>query len=361
MAPARHETGPSQLDGAGDNTTYSTRSSKRKATEISSAPSPPPAPHGRSPPSKVSGRAAKAKTVAKKTVTATEPEPRQPPTKKRRSSSTIAPELPSSSSSANQIPEEPAIEQNSVNSSNRNSSQGNDEDLEPVPDSATSGPEQDPSSQPIPDVQVDGPSGSNDDDPDADADGDDEEEAPAPEDDVVPNGVPEPTRGRGRGRGRGGRGFRGGSRGRGSRGGRVKTGVGARGAKPAVASTRGRGRGRGGRRKKPENPRIDAYHKRKLDLKAQFKLLSSLQRHALSVLADKSLEMLQNDPLYHETLPEFERVSKELEELYNQNRAQAEILLEREEGLAKRTHEYKLHMVNQQYRVSQPTPVLGRV
>ncbi|PVH73532.1 hypothetical protein DL98DRAFT_594962 [Cadophora sp. DSE1049] len=352
MAPARHETGPPQLDGAGDNTSYGTRSSKRKASEISSAPPPPPPVLGRSPPSKVPARAAKAKTVAKKTVTATEPEPRQPPTKKRRSSSTIALELPSSSSSANQIPEEPVAEQKSLNSSNLNSSQGNDEDLEPVPGSATPGPEQEASSQPIPDVQVDGPSGSNDDDQDADADGDDEEEVPVPDDDdvVAPNGVPQPTRGRGRGRGRGGRGFRGGSRGRGSRGGRVKTGVGARGAKPAVASTRGRGRGRGGRRKKPENPRIDAYHKRKLDLKAQYKLLSSLQRQALSVLADKSLEMMQNDPLYHETLPEFEMVSKELEALYNKNRAQAEILLEREEGLAKRTHDYKMHMVNQQYR-----------
>ncbi|KAL5326506.1 hypothetical protein ACEPPN_004192 [Leptodophora sp. 'Broadleaf-Isolate-01'] len=350
MAPARHETGPPQLDGADDKTAYGTRASKRKASEITSGP---PAPRfASSPPSKLSARtAAKAKSVAKKPVTATELEPRQPPSKKRRSSSTIAPELPSSSSSANQLPEDLILEQNSLQSSNRNSSQGNVDDLEPVPGSATPGPEQDASDQPIPDVQIDGPSASNDED--ADAEGDDEEEVAVPEDDAVepPNGVPAPTRGRGRGRGRGGRGFRGGSRGRGSRGGRVKAGVGARGAKPVVASTRGRGRGRGGRRKKPENPRIDSFHKRKLELKAQFKALAALQRNALSVLADKSIEMAQNDPLYHETLPEFETVSKRLEEEFNKNQAQLDVFIEHEVGLVKRTLEYKEHMVNQQYRL----------
>ncbi|KAH7360940.1 hypothetical protein BKA65DRAFT_195535 [Rhexocercosporidium sp. MPI-PUGE-AT-0058] len=352
MAPARHETGPPQLDGAEDKTAYGTRASKRKASEMTSGP---PAPRlASSPPSKVSARtAAKAKTVAKKPFTATEPEPRQPLAKKRRSSSTIAPELPSSSSSANQLPEDPILEQNSLQSSNRNSSQGNDDEIEPVPGSATSGPEQDAADQPVPDVQFDGLNGSNEDDADADAEGEDEEEVAIPDEDVPEpsNGVPGPTRGRGRGRGRGGRGFRGGSRGRGSRGGRVKAGVGARGAKPVVASTRGRGRGRGGRRKKPENPRIDSFHKRKIELKAQFKALAALQRNALSVLADKSVEMMQNDPSYHETLPEFKSVSKKLKKEYKKNLVQLDVFTEHEVGLAKRTLEYKEYLVEQQYRL----------
>ncbi|KAL2074907.1 hypothetical protein VTL71DRAFT_8687 [Oculimacula yallundae] len=353
MAPARHETGPPQLDGADDKTPYSTRASKRKATEITSGP--PAARLAASPPSKLSTRAAKSKNGAKKTLTATESEPHQsPPTKKRRSSPpAIEPELPNSSSSANQSSEPPAVEENSGPSSNGNSCQENVHLHEPVTASATPGPEPDASDVPIPEVQVDAPSGSNEEDLDADAEGDDDDEVPVPEEDLLEpsNGVPEPTRGRGRGRGRGGRGFRGGSRGRGGRGGRGKASVGARGAKSAVPSTRGRGRGRAGRRKKAGDHRIDMVHKRKLELKAHFKVLAAMQRNALSVLADKSLESLQNDPLYHESLHEFEVVTEKLKEIYDENQARVDARVEEDMALANRKREYEEHMAEQQYRM----------
>jgi hypothetical protein len=54
-------------------------------------------------------------------------------------------------------------------------------------------------------------------------------------------------------------------------------------------------------------------------LKNQYAAIAQIQRAALSVLSEKSLTRLTNDPKYHETLPEFERVQNTLKQNYDQH------------------------------------------
>ncbi|PBP26526.1 hypothetical protein BUE80_DR002555 [Diplocarpon rosae] len=340
MAPARHETGPGQIDSADDKTPYGTRgSSKRKAAELSTVPA---AASSSISGTKNSTRSTKTKTAPKKATSSNEP--RQPPNKKRRSSSSIAPDAPSSPSSETQLINGHIAEENSINGNGRNSPPSPDNAVDPG-SSATPGPDVDSLSQPIPDVQVDPPS----------ALSEDFSNSPIPDDDAPDFPDDTGTSGAGRGRGRGRGGFRGRVyRGRGTRGGRVsKASTTGRGGKPATLSTRGRGsgKGRGGRRKKPEDPVIDVVHKRKTELKAQYKALATFQREALIALAEKSEEMIKSDPKYHETLPEFERVSKGLKDEYEKRQVELDKRLEQEAGLAKRTLDYQEYIVNQQYRL----------
>ncbi|CAL3964653.1 unnamed protein product [Diplocarpon coronariae] len=339
MAPARHETGPGQIDSTDDKTPYGTRgSSKRKAAELSTAPA---AASSSTSGTKSSTRSTKTKTTPKKAASSNEP--RQPPNKKRRSSSSIAPDAPSSPSSGAQLTNGHIYEENHSIGNGCNSSPSPDNAVDPG-SSATPGPDADPSSQPIPDIQVNPPSGLSR----------DVSHSPAPDDAAeFPDDTGISGAGRGRGRGRGG--VRGRVyRGRGPRGGRVsKASTNGRGGKPASLSTRGRGsgRGRGGRRKRPEDPVIDVVHKRKAELKAHYKALATFQREALIALAEKSQEMIKNDPKYHETLPEFEQVSRGLEDEYEKCQVELDKRLKQEAGLAKRTLEYQEYIVNQQYRL----------
>lgn len=129
-----------------------------------------------------------------------------------------------------------------------------------------------------------------------------------------------------------------------------------RGGKPATPSARGRGpgRGRGGRRKKPEDPVIDVVHHRKTELKAHYKAIAALHRDGLIALSEKSLELTMADPAYHESLPEFEKVCKGLQEQFDQQQVANDTEREHKAGLANRTLDYNAYVVEQQFRVGPP-------
>lgn len=326
MSPARHETsiGPGQLDGADDKTPYGTRGSKRKAAELSTAPTS--APSSTSP--KLTSRATKSRATAKKSN-----EPHLPPAKKRRSSPTpsSAPEgssqLSRKNSSADQSQEIDDAVENGRASKTPSANHS----------SATPGPDGGSFTQEVPEITLGEANGASDD---------------VANEPVADEEIAEPTNGtgrggfRGRGRGRGGR-----WKGRGSRGGKTKVMIAKAGPKSAVPVMKGKGRGRGGRRKKPENPRIDTLAQRKTDLKAQYKALASLQRAALGVLGEKSKEMLLDDAKYHESLPEFQRVAQGLQQAHEQRQGEIARKEEMEIGLAKRTQEYNEYLIHQQLDV----------
>ncbi|APA10435.1 predicted protein [Sclerotinia sclerotiorum 1980 UF-70] len=76
-------------------------------------------------------------------------------------------------------------------------------------------------------------------------------------------------------------------------------------------------RGRGGHRvKKSSNARIQSLYHRKQLLKTQYKQVALLQRVALDVISDKSLQAMSEDPKYHETLPEYQIVTDQLAAKY---------------------------------------------
>jgi hypothetical protein len=147
------------------------------------------------------------------------------------------------------------------------------------------------------------------------------ENTPAPElqsgedDTTVAVAAPPSSRGRGgRGRGRG--------RGRGGRGG----GRGGRNAAPAAVgegpedaagtapkSTRGKG---GHRVKKSDNARVQSMYLRKHNVKAQYKHVLQYQKKALDVIAEKSLDMVLEDPKAHEKIPEYFQTKAELDLIY---------------------------------------------
>ncbi|KAM0317354.1 hypothetical protein ACHAO8_002452 [Botrytis cinerea] len=122
-------------------------------------------------------------------------------------------------------------------------------------------------------------------------------------------------RGRGRGRGR----IRGG--GRVGRNGTAKIPVARAGGAEILAGAAGgkATRGRGGHRvKKSSNARIQSLYHRKQLLKTQYKQVALLQRVALDVISDKSLQAMSEDPKYHETLPEYQMVMDQLAERYEE-------------------------------------------
>ncbi len=279
MAPARHEipavAGPSKALESKTSSSYGTRSSKRKAGDIST--------NGSSSGQKFSS------SPSQKSSEASEPKP--PPFKKRRSSS------------------------NSI------------QQLVKTPDPITPADLESPTPvlPEIPEVTVDAPSGSSDDDAASPQKSVGWEETPVVDDEpIIPQVSAPPTRGRGGYRGRGGRGrSRGRGRGRGGRGASALSGH----STPQVASTpiakgrggiRGRGRGRG-RARNIAAPQFRALYDRRADLKNQYRALATLQRVALSAISEKSLARLEGEPKYHETLPEHEKIQNRLKENYERH------------------------------------------
>jgi hypothetical protein len=321
MAPARHETfagaGPQKASETKTSTTsssYGTRSSKRKAPEIST--------NGTSAGQKVSS------SPSSKSAEASEPKP--PPSKKRRSSS------------------------NSIQQPVKTPEPTTPEDPEP---------QTPPVLSEIPEVTVDAPSGSSADEA-ASASPQKSvgwEEPPVLDDElVIPQVVAPVTRGRGGFRGRGGRG-RGRGRGRGGRGASALSGR----STPQVASTpvgkgrggmRGRGRGRG-RARNIAAPQFRALYDRRADLKNQYRALATLQKAALSVIADKSLARLESDPKYHENLPQYEEIQNTLKENYKQHLLNLKSDHDRKVELLKRQQAADVHYQNDQLMVSYSRPL----
>ncbi|KAM3065674.1 hypothetical protein ACMFMG_011381 [Clarireedia jacksonii] len=149
-------------------------------------------------------------------------------------------------------------------------------------------------------------------------------------------------RGRGRGRGR--------TRGRVGRMGRVpvskhetttSTTSTTLPAVPGKTSTRGRG---GHRVKKSSNARIQSLYHRKQLLRTQYKQVALLQRAALESLAEKSLLAVQEDPKFHEGLPEFGIVVEALAKRFKERKG----LLERQYEVQKRYLE-RQRVLNEEY------------
>ncbi|RFU33234.1 hypothetical protein B7463_g3106, partial [Scytalidium lignicola] len=117
-------------------------------------------------------------------------------------------------------------------------------------------------------------------------------------------------RGRGRGRGRGGRG--------GGRGGRA-TAAAATGDGPddVVGAVLKPTRGKGGHRvKRSDNARIQSLYLRKHNIKTQYRHVLQYQKKALDLIAEKSLDMMLDDPKFHERLPEYFETKNNLDLIY---------------------------------------------
>jgi hypothetical protein len=165
-----------------------------------------------------------------------------------------------------------------------------------------------------------------------------------------PEREPEPakrgSRGGGRPRGRG--------RGRGGRGGRGGAVNSARGTpsrdllQPPVRGGRGRG---GGRVKKSDNARIQALYHRKKDLKGQFKQVAAIQKDALSELALKSLDSIE-DLEYLRSLPEFKEVTNALIERHKKVTARHESRMKTEVASTHRQLKDKVIFRNREFKVS---------
>lgn len=313
MVPARHETpvgaGLPKVIETKTSSSYGTRSSKRKAGDIST--------NGASASQKVSS------SPSSKSAEASEPKP--PASKKRRSSSNSIQQPVKTPEPT--TPEEPE-------------------------------PQTPPVLSEIPEVAVDAPSGSSADEA-ASASPQKSvgwEEPPVLHDEpVIPQVVAPVTRGRGGFRGRGGRG-RGRGRGRGGRGASALSGR----STPQVASTpvgkgrggmRGRGRGRG-RARNIAAPQFRALYDRRADLKNQYRALATIQKVALSVIADKSLARLESDPKYHQSLPQYEMIQNTLKENYEQHLLNLKEDHDRQLALLEQQQDYDAKYQDDQLMVS---------
>lgn len=148
------------------------------------------------------------------------------------------------------------------------------------------------------------------------------ENTPAPElqsgedDTTVAVAVPPSYRGRGGGRGRGrgrGRGGRGGGRGGRNAAGAV-VGDGGEDTPGAVLKpTRGKG---GHRVKRSDNARVQSLYLRKHNIKTQYRHILQYQKKALDLIAEKSLDMMLEDPKAHERLPEYFQTKNGLDLIY---------------------------------------------
>lgn len=334
MAPARHETpagaGPPRENATKTSSIYGTRSSKRKSGEMSMNGESSSHNTSSSPSQKSSDAAA---------------EPKVPPSKKpRRSSSTSIQQLVKTPESI--TPAEP-------------------ESQSPILPEISEIPQ-------VPEVTVDGPSGSSADDgasPEKSVGWAEAiqrvnaEESTIPEDVVVPA-----TRGRGRGRGRGRWGGRGAGvakakpkpkpkgkgrwANRGSRGGRGRGAAVSGNSTPQVFGTpfaKGRGRGRG---RNLIAPSIRALYDRKAHLKSQYDAVVKLQKIALSNLAAMSLSNLMSDPKYHETLPEYVKVQETLKQNYELHLANLKQEHERKVAYLLQARETETEYRNYQLTVS---------
>jgi hypothetical protein len=119
--------------------------------------------------------------------------------------------------------------------------------------------------------------------------------------------------GRGKGAGRGGRGGGRGGRGRG----RGKSGLSRQDSGIPETAVKKSG-GRGGRGKKTSaNHMVQVAYDRQADLKQNYKEVARIVRVGLDLLAEKSLDMLRDDPLHHTKVREFRKVSRDLDNRRN--------------------------------------------
>lgn len=142
------------------------------------------------------------------------------------------------------------------------------------------------------------------------------------------------------------------SRGRGRNSGKVNSGT----SKPGVAKGYRKGSIRGGARKgrvksDPDPPRILGLKARKAELSVSFKLITCHQKAALLNLAQKSLDKANNDVHYHENLPEFRKVSRDLDDKLNSLLVKLQAHRRYEEELAKNRLEQNIYLINRQYKV----------
>ncbi len=177
----------------------------------------------------------------------------------------------------------------------------------------------------------------------------------------LPSSVPSSPGGDSQVRGgstRGGRGGRGGKFGRGSRGGKAapaaKGGSSGR-ATPAVAINgvvkTGRGGGRG-RVKKFPSARLAAVQMRKDELKGAFKVIAQLQRAALGIVAERSVEKAKEDANYHKSQPEYQKVMGGLRRYLDQRHEELRCRERLDEDLAERQLKYSQDQENMIYKVS---------
>lgn len=72
--------------------------------------------------------------------------------------------------------------------------------------------------------------------------------------------------------------------------------------------------GRGGRGKKTSaNHMVQVAYDRQAHLKQNFKEVARMVRVGLDILAEKSLDMVRDDPLYYQKVPEFQKVRADLD------------------------------------------------
>lgn len=124
---------------------------------------------------------------------------------------------------------------------------------------------------------------------------------------------------------------------------------------PKIAAAQvlqGRGRRRGGRRKASVNPRIDALNIRAGELKAQYVAIAKLQRQAMEVLAERSIDSMMKDSDYHKSFPEYDEVTEELQSMYQKRLEEIQTEQDLEEELARRTLECQEYIARQQLEVS---------
>jgi hypothetical protein len=115
--------------------------------------------------------------------------------------------------------------------------------------------------------------------------------------------------GRGKGGGRGGKGGgRGGGRGKGKGKGTLSR------QNSGIPETVKKSAGRGGRGKRTSaNHMVQVAYDRQAHLKQNFKEIARMVRAGLDILAEKSLDMVREDPHYYMKVPEFEKVRADLD------------------------------------------------
>lgn len=162
-------------------------------------------------------------------------------------------------------------------------------------------------------VTVGTPDEANPDDQDQDQDQDEDQD----EDQEQEQQVTVSRRGRPPGRGKGGgRGGKGGGRGGGRGKGKGKGGLSRQNS--GVPETMKKPAGRGGRGKKTSaNHMVQVAYDRQAHLKQNFKEVARMVRVGLDLLAEKSLDIVRDDPIYYQAVPEFEKVMNDLDACRN--------------------------------------------
>jgi hypothetical protein len=160
-----------------------------------------------------------------------------------------------------------------------------------------------------------------------------------------------PKRGRPAGKGKGGR--RGGGRGRGKGAALTRQNSGA----PETARKPG---GRGGRGKKTSaNHMVQVSYDRQAHLKQNFKEVAKMVRWGLDVLAEKSLEMVQDDPTYYREVPEYEKTMNDLDAVRDSVLAQQGKLYDMKVEHMKKLREMNEDYTQREFQVSRQLQLPG--